>query len=419
MSVVGIIIPTWNNNQYLLPCLNSILTPLATEDLVHVYVVNNGESKNMALIDHPRVTILQQKENVGWEGGLIAGLEASTEEFLIFMNDDTFVPLPSLRWVNQMIDHFKYPQVGAVGPSSNCVMGAQNIFCGIPYYQDVISVNYLIGFCMMVRRSALQVAGGVDRTLPGGDDLDLSIRLRKAGYYLLVDRNVFVYHHGFKTGERIYGSSQAVGGWNSVEMMEKTNFALMQKHGLKAWIECMNQIPNTAIPSKFAGWEEDSEGEFCRKLVTGENVLELGCGMRKTVPNAVGVDRVPHGMPIPGVAPGLVSQADICADAKGPIPAESGRFDTIIARHVLEHIVDDVEAIKEWGRLLKHGGRLIVAVPNHELRNTIPLNIEHVRAWTPRSLKAFMESQGWKTIDLLDPQNHISLVGVFEKNGVS
>src|SRR5207302_2015409 len=153
-----IIIPTWNNNDYLIPCLASILSPLATEDLFHVYVVNNGEARNMELLhDHPRLTVLQQKENVGWEGGLKAGLAASQEPFVVFMNDDTFIPLPSVLWVNHLLNHFANPKVGAVGPSSNCVMGIQNIFANCP--TDVLKVNFLIGFCLMVRREALEKVG--------------------------------------------------------------------------------------------------------------------------------------------------------------------------------------------------------------------------------------------------------------------
>lgn len=420
MSMIGVIIPTWNNNQYLLPCLNSLLSPLATEDLLHIYVVNNGEARNMEAISHPRVTILQQEKNLGWEGGLKAGLVASKEEFVVFMNDDTFVPLPSLRWANTMLDHFKLPQVGAVGPSSNCVMGLQNIFSTTYACRDVLQVNFLIGFCMMLRRSALEAVGGVDDSLPGGDDLDLSIRLRKAGYYLLVDRNVLIYHHGFKTGERVNGGPNIAGGWNSIEMTERTNFALINKHGLKEWIACMNQLPVDLQDAydPLAGWREDTEGDLCRSYTLGEQVLELGCGARKTLSHVVGLDRVPKDQPIPGVAPHLVSKADIVGDAQGPLPIESGRFDTVIARHILEHVVDSVSAIREWGRVLKHGGRLIISVPNHQLRNTIPLNIEHVRAFTPESLKNQMESLGFKTVDILDPKNYVSLVGVFQTNGL-
>jgi cellulose synthase/poly-beta-1,6-N-acetylglucosamine synthase-like glycosyltransferase len=119
-------------------------------------------------------------------------------------------------------------------------MGIQNIFA--TGTQNVVAVNFLVNFCCMVRRSALEKAGGIDDTLPGGDDLDQSIRLRKAGYRLLCNKNTFVYHHGFKTVERVHGDSTIQGGWNSVQMMERTNFALINKHGLKEWLLCMNQL---------------------------------------------------------------------------------------------------------------------------------------------------------------------------------
>lgn len=416
MNPISILIPTFNNNEYLIPCLASILSPLATEDLFHVYVINNGDARHMEQIpSHPRITVLQQDRNLGWEGGLKKGLEASSEEFVVFMNDDTFVPMPSVLWLNHLVNHFGSPDVAMVGPSSNCVMGVQNIFAQTP--MDVFDVNFLIGFCVMLRRKALEEVGGVDDTLPGGDDLDLSIRLRKRGYRLVCDKNVFIYHHGFKTGERVEGPPTVAGGWNSVQKIERTNGALIMKHGLRSFMECMNQVPSFEL--KIDGWKEDTEGDVCRKYVIGDKVIEIGCGARKTVPNAIGVDRVPIGESIPGVAPHLRSIADVTGDAEGSIPVESGSFDTVIARHILEHVLDSVKAIREWGRTLRHGGRMIIAVPNHNMRNTIPMNMEHLRAFTPVSLKNQMESLGFKTVDLIDPKNLVSFVGIFEKDGAT
>lgn len=415
MSLVGVIVVTYDNPQYVIPCVQSILSPFTTEDMLHVYVVNNGRPEYMDVFKgHPKITVLNQEKNLGWEGGLKKGIEASKEEFLVFMNDDTFIPIPSIRWINHLISHFEDPKVGAAGPSSNVVMGHQSIFMQSP--SDKFDVNFLINFCCMVRRKALEEAGGIDDTLPGGDDLDQSIRLRKAGYKLICDKNAFVYHHGFKTGERVNGGPNVDGGWNSIKKIEMTNWALIQKHGLREFLFTMNQVPD--YKSSYNSWLEDSEGDTCKSFVIGDKVLEIGCGMRKTVPHAVGLDRVPRGTRVPGVSDSIISVADIVANAEGPFPINDGEYDTVIARHVLEHVVNDVQAIKEWGRVLKHGGKLIIAVPNHDLRNTIPMNFEHVRAWTPKSLQDFMESQGWKTVDLLDPKNYVSFVGVFSKNGL-
>jgi GT2 family glycosyltransferase len=237
MNSVGIIVPTYNGNQYLIPCVRSIIS---TSNNVHVYIVNNGEASHMTGLTGPKVTVLQQDRNLGWEGGLKAGLKVAKEKFIVFMNDDTLIPLTSKNWLDDMLKYFDDPKIAAVGPSSNCVMGGQSIFAEIPPDQAVLKSTFLIGFCMMVRRSALELVEGVDDSLPGGDDLDLSIRFRQKGYDILIDRNTFVYHHGFKTGERVKGGPNEVGGWNSVAMTEKTNFALMRKHGLKAWLATMN-----------------------------------------------------------------------------------------------------------------------------------------------------------------------------------
>jgi GT2 family glycosyltransferase len=242
MPLLGIIIPTWNNNQYLLPCVASVLG--TNYEAIHVYVVNNGDAQNMlALPKDSRITVLQQDRNLGWEGGLKAGLACSKEEFVMFLNDDTFIPPVSKGWIGEMFTYFGDSKVAAVGPSSNCVMGGQNVFIPFAPNQEVLRAKFLIGFCVMLRRSALDEAGGVDGSLCGGDDLDLSIRLRQHGHDLLIDRKAFVYHHGFKTGERVKGGPNMVGGWNSVDMTEKTNFALIRKHGLPVWLDTMsNQI---------------------------------------------------------------------------------------------------------------------------------------------------------------------------------
>jgi hypothetical protein len=94
-----------------------------------------------------------------------------------------------------------------------------------------------------MKRKTLEDVGGVDETLPGGDDFDLSIRMRAAGYKLFVNPKAFLVHHGFQTGTRVRGNSDCDGGWNSQKMMDNTNKALIQKHGFVAWVDAMsNQV---------------------------------------------------------------------------------------------------------------------------------------------------------------------------------
>ena len=58
-------------------------------------------------------------------------------------------------------------------------------------------------------------------------------------------------------------------------------------------------------------------------------------------------------------------KADICA-----LPFRDNSFDFILCNHVLEHIPDDVTAMKELYRVLKKGGTLIAQVPLNESAET-------------------------------------------------
>lgn len=410
MHTIDIIIPTFDNYEYLLPCLQSVLKNKTAENLFHVYVVNNGHENSCDWVNNQTVTVFNTGENLGWEGALKYALERTSAPFVLFLNDDTFIPPTSLLWLNKLMQPFLDPTVGAVGPSSNVVMGLQNIFTDT--LLNIFTTKFLIGFCFLVRREAIMKAGGIDDTLPGGDDLDMSIRLRKEGYKLIANKEVFVYHHGFKTGNRVYGDVQKRNGWNSFEMLEKTNHAIIKKHGFAEWWDTTKGA--WELPSIEFATEHDTEGDIIRTKIVGDVILDLGCAGNKTVPHAIGVDMIPKDEAVETLA-GQVSQADVTADVSQPLPFEEKSVDTIIARHIVEHLMDSVTILRHWRALLKENGRLIIAVPNNAVHLTIPMNVEHVHGFCPESMKSLLEVCGFKVIEQLDGGNTISFITVAEK----
>ena len=405
---VDIIIPTYNNVKMLTECISSIG---ATRLLypVNIIIVNNGHP---ASLDHigsqPFFKVVQTGgKNLGWEGGLIEGLKHSKSEFVMFSNDDIFVPASESNWLRKMMEVFADPKIAGVGPTSNFVMGAQHMLKASSF--DIIDVPYLIGFNVLYRRSALDEVGGVDNTLPGGDDLDLSIRMRLKGYSLVCRRDVFVFHYGSVTGTQLHGDSNRKYGWNSQGMTERTNTALIRKHGFKEWFKC---IAGFDYPQRTKG--DDHEGQIVRESIVGEKIVDLGCANNKTVPNAVGVDWIKKGDPVPFL--NAVSEADVQADAEQRLPFEDGSQDTLIARHFLEHCLDPIESLREWKRVVKSGGRIILAVPNEEVLKSIPLNGEHLHAYNAKSLFNLGAAVGLKPMKV-DATTSGSIVAVFERNG--
>jgi len=221
-------------------CLGSIASSFGPVD-ARILLVNNG-SQDLE-VSNPKITVLSPGRNLGWEGGLKLGLEHSTARLVMFANDDIFIPYSSRWWLHDLVQGIRSdPKIGAIGPASNVVMGPQIIF--FDTREGQIDVNFLIGFCVLLRRSALDEVGGVDDSLPGGDDLDISIRLRNGGWRLVCRKDVFVWHHGFQTGIRLRGGPEKPGGWNSKEMNARTKDAIIAKHGVAAWDSLFGPLPS-------------------------------------------------------------------------------------------------------------------------------------------------------------------------------
>jgi SAM-dependent methyltransferase len=326
------------------------------------------------------------------------------------MNDDTVLPNSSGMFFNYLLAQFSDSKVAISAPITTISAGIQSVFnksCPL----NLTEVSWVIFFCVMLRRSALDEVGGIDDTLPGGDDFDLSFRLRKAGYKIVVYPGSFILHHGFQTGTRVHGDHTKNGGWNSLEMSEATNHALIRKHGFKFW---MQNVYGQVI-KESCGSEKDSEGDLIRAMINGEaDIVELGCGFRKTIDRAIGVDIVPSGKEIDTIG-SQKSIADVCADVSKRMPFDDESKDIVLARHVLEHCMDIIETLQEWKRILKPNGKLIISIPDEIIRQTIPLNPEHVHAFDPISITRILELVGFKNIKISDAKNLVSFIVSCEK----
>jgi len=387
--LADVIIPTYDNLEQLKQTIKSMVD--TTEGLLRFIVVNNNSDipiKDMFRgVDN--IIVVNSGDNLGWTGGLAKGLEYSESDFVVFANDDIFVPLSERRWLDKMVKLFKTnKKIGAIGPSSNCVAGAQNMWSnGVDRYYD--EVPFLIGFCIVIRREALDKCGGVDIKWETGDDIDLSIRFRDAGYGLLLDRTAFVYHHGFQTGQKIYGGPSAPGGWNSPEMTDNTNMNLIKEHGFMKWWEMMHGKGEPLL--KDIWYSCNSEGDKVRKLlgeVDPSRVLELGCGDSLTIEGSFASDK----------------KLDY-NDYNEGIFIGSDHFDYVIARHIIEHLIDPIYFVEEIKRVLTDGGTAIFAVPDEEKVDGLGLDPTHLHVFTEKSLHKVIEAGG---LDVVRIENGIT-----------
>lgn len=202
----------------------------------------------------PRIPLrvfYQEGHNFGFSEGCNRCAKQAFGEILIFLNPDTVV---YGDWAAQLAKHYFAPSpnpIGAIGPISNFVAGFQHVDNHIQQGETPeetaalaaralkgrsVDTKLLIGFCLMMEASVYREVGGMDRHLTlGCDDLDLSLRLRRSGYDLLIASDVFVYHEGHKSFE--------AAGEDSIRMLNESEARFRDK--LLIEFEEQDNIPSS------------------------------------------------------------------------------------------------------------------------------------------------------------------------------
>jgi len=133
-------------------------------------------------------------------------------------------------------------------------------------------------------------------------------------------------------------------------------------------------------------------------------ILDIGCGSSEDPTTRKAWFPHSTGATIIGVdiKPG---KADIVADAHALTMFQGGSVDIITASEVLEHLDSPMQALKEWHRVFKEGGRLYITVPNAHrimalwaslLRRETYENPEHRQAWHMGLLKQLLRQSGFQ-----------------------
>jgi SAM-dependent methyltransferase len=78
-------------------------------------------------------------------------------------------------------------------------------------------------------------------------------------------------------------------------------------------------------------------------------------------------------------------------------PLEKDQFDLVAALDVLEHIQDDESALREWQRLLKPGGYVLLTVPAYQwLWSGHDVSLGHFRRYTASRLEKVVRAAGFE-----------------------
>lgn len=402
--IVDVIVPTFNNVNILLSMVNTFLRYTMTP--YRMYIINNGDPFPGNCINSNLVEIHEIGKNLGWMGGINHGAKLGKAPYILLLNDDIQVIDHDAGWLNKLLRVCSNKDIAVAGPSSNIVMHLQNISLqGLPRQ---FTASIVSGFCMLTKRKVFEDLGGLDENLSGGDDIDYSMRVRKAGYKLAICRDSFIYHRGYTTGRRLYGDQ-----WNSEDYRTKHNIELIRKHGFRPWVE----TACTGIIDQISGnpIDTDHEGNYLKGWVNGK-CLDIGCGGKKVHPDCIGIDVIPEGeFNYTPSQCGRITEASLFYDGN-KLPYGDNSIDSIVCRHVFEHFLTPWDHLKDWKRVLKVGGRAAVALPDEDLLPTVPLDPTHLHAWSKASFRSLVDFVGgFKIVESWDSPKGYSFVSVIEK----
>jgi GT2 family glycosyltransferase len=220
--VLSIIILTWNSRAMLEACLAAL--PAAIAGLaIETIVVDNGsrDGTDELLTGRPEVLLIRNARNRGVAAGRNQGLRAARGEFVALLDVDT-EPAPGAFAV--LVEHLRAaPEVALVGPKLLGGDGGLQYSCRrFPTLVDkllrrlperwgrsvaddvelrwwdhasVRDVDYVIGACQVIRRTAFAEVGLLDeRIFYGPEDVDLCLRLHRAGWRVQYVPHAVVVH---------------------------------------------------------------------------------------------------------------------------------------------------------------------------------------------------------------------------------
>lgn len=212
---VSVIVLTYNQIEFTRRCLHSLerFTNYPNWELI---LIDNASTDGTPgflreyAATRPHVRLTLNEKNLGFAAGNNLGARQANGEFLVFLNNDTYV---TAGWIADLLVHFEEEEkLGLLNPVTNNIGNEAKIDLAYETMSQMTTAarNYtklhtrerlaLSGaafFCVMLRTQVWQDVGELDENYGVGffEDDDYSMRAKKKGYLLACAEDVFIHHH--------------------------------------------------------------------------------------------------------------------------------------------------------------------------------------------------------------------------------
>lgn len=186
---ISVVIPAYNEKEYLGPCLDSLVWQ-KTDYPFEVLVIDNNSKDTTAAIARSfkdKLNIRIINEPIQGRGmARYRGFEEAEGDIIFSTDADTILPAD---WIERFMKYFQNPKVVAV--TSLCNIDASSRFDNAVFklfqrianegHRIALGHYWLSGFSYAIRREIYIKSGKIDKTLNALDDVELGRRVRKFG----------------------------------------------------------------------------------------------------------------------------------------------------------------------------------------------------------------------------------------------
>lgn len=223
--LVSVLIPNKDQKATLKQCLDSIFSKTTYCNYEVIIIENNSQEKET----WEYYAELKKRDNVKiviWESGFNYsainnfGEKSASGEYLLFLNNDVEVINP--HWIEEMLGNCQRKEVGIVGAKlyypddtiqhAGTIIGiggiAGHAFLNMPRSRSgylhkaslQMDLSAVTAACMMMKRTVFESLGGFEEALTVAfNDVDLCLRCVRAGYLVVYNPKVELYHYESKS----------------------------------------------------------------------------------------------------------------------------------------------------------------------------------------------------------------------------
>ncbi|MEM6720127.1 MAG: glycosyltransferase family 2 protein [Bacteroidota bacterium] len=236
---LSVIILNYNVRYFLEACIRSVQAAIETLDVEIIVVDNNSsdDSCDMMRTIFPEIPLIANKENVGFAKANNQAVKMAKGKYVCILNpdtivaEDTFTLLLEFAATTQNLGSIGCRLIdgsGAFLPESKRniptpIVSVKKIlgFKNSGYYstldkKEIGKVDILVGAFMLMKKSVYDAVGGFDEDyFMYGEDIDLSYKIKKAGFQnYYYGKTAVIHYKGESTlkdityAKRFYGAMQ-------------------------------------------------------------------------------------------------------------------------------------------------------------------------------------------------------------------